>query len=124
MKAVEIIAEMPCAAEVAASTGLVTPDQAREIFKALVKAGFIVAPLEPVNVMFDAYMTALQSPPQTRESMLQNVGKARRRWKAMATVGMKVVFSKQGEVVPAGGAAPPFSAPQTDVLADRRNRRT
>lgn len=97
MRAPEIIEEPPCAAEIAAAAGGITTDTARDIFRALVKAGFIVAPLEPTNSMFDAYIGALQQPAVNYKSVVANVGKARKRWKAMATAGMAVAFSRLKE---------------------------
>ena len=104
---VEIVNDTPCAADVAASTGLVSPEDARQIFRALLDAGFIIAPFEPANAMFEAYMMALNNPPITRKTMLQNVGKARRRWKAMATAGFSIAMSRMKEgLAPVEGLEP------------------
>lgn len=95
MRAPEIIEQPPCAKDVMTETGIVSRDGAHAILVALAKAGFVIAPLEPTNAMFEAYMTALGRPAKTRETIITNIGKARQRWKAMAQMGMKVTFSSR-----------------------------
>lgn len=94
MRAPQIIAEPGCATQIMADTGLISRDDARAVLTALIKAGFIVAPLEPTNSMFEAYMTAMKPHARTRRTIICNIGKARLRWKAMANAGMKVAFSR------------------------------
>ena len=91
----EIIARPPCATELVATTGDVSRDVAREILRALIKAGFAVVPMEPTNSMFEAYMTALKQPPHSHKTVIENIGKARKRWKAMAIAGVAVTFSTE-----------------------------
>ena len=93
----EIIASPPCVTEVMAHAGCISEGHAYKILIGLAKAGFVVAPLEPTNSMFDAYMLALNMPAKTRKTIIANIGKARQRWKAMAKAGMKVAFSKQAK---------------------------
>jgi hypothetical protein len=91
----EIIAQPPSALRVIALSIGIELHEAREIVRALAKAGFIVAPMEPTNSMFGAYMEALNRPATSHETIIRNVGKARLRWKAMAKAGLAVAFSKQ-----------------------------
>ena len=94
----EIIAEPPSALRVIALSIGIELDEARAIVRALAKAGFVVAPMEPTNSMFGAYMEALRMPPKRFETVIRNVGKARLRWKAMAKAGIAVAFSEQALV--------------------------
>lgn len=89
----EIIAQPPSALRVIALSIGVEIEDARQVVRALAKAGFVIAPMEPTNSMFGAYMDALKSPPVRYETVIANVGKARKRWKAMAQAGVAVVFS-------------------------------
>lgn len=90
----EIIAQPPSALRIIALSIGIEIEEARLIVRALAKAGFVVAPLEPTNSMFSAYMDALNSPPTRHETVIRNVGKARKRWKAMAQAGVAVAFSE------------------------------
>ena len=91
----EIIAQPPSALRVIALSIGIEIDEARAIVRALAKAGYIVAPMEPTNAMFAAYVEALGAPSKKYDTVIQNIGKARKRWKAMAHVGMIVAFSKR-----------------------------
>lgn len=90
---VEIIGEPPCASDLLASVTGVDRATAWKGIQALIKAGYTIAPREPVNLMFDAYMHALNMPAVTPLTIINNVGKARKRWKAMADVGQRVALS-------------------------------
>lgn len=70
-----------------------TQHDARAALRALVKAGYVVAPREPTNSMLDAYMHALRSQPSTTRSCILNVAKARKRWLAMGGAGTQVAMS-------------------------------
>ena len=94
----EIIQQPPCATQVMAGTGLVTRDEARMVLKTLAQNGFFVAPLEPTNSMFEAYIGALNAPSKVHKTIIAHIGKARKRWKAMANAGLKVAFSDQALV--------------------------
>jgi hypothetical protein len=65
---------------------------AKRALRALVKAGYIVAPMKPTNAMLDAYLCSYGQPPSTTHSVIIGVGKARIRWEAMATVGLKMAM--------------------------------
>ena len=93
MRAPEILNQPPAAKEVMAAAIGITLDDAHAILVALAKAGFVIAPLEPTNAMFAAYMEALSAKATRRDTIIANIGKARRRWKAMAECGMKIAFS-------------------------------
>lgn len=91
----EVIAAAGCAKDIMTRAVPISRHDAHLLLQALAKAGFVVAPLEPTNAMFDAYMHALNYPASTPKTIIINVGKARRRWKAMALVGMKIAFSER-----------------------------
>lgn len=93
MKAPEIIEQPAHAKSLIVGAGGVTAETAERILVALAKAGYVVAPLEPTNSMLEAYIAALGMPASNYRSVIWNVGKARRRWKAMAAAGMKIAFS-------------------------------
>ena len=93
----EIIAQPHSALRVIALSIGIEIEEARVIVRALAKAGFVVAPMEPTNSMFVAYMEALAMPSKRHETIIQNVGKARKRWKAMAQAGLAVTFSNHAD---------------------------
>lgn len=88
----EIIALPPSALRVIALSVGIEMEAAREIVRALAKAGYVVAPMEPTNSMFAAYLEALNMPPTRHETAIRSIGKARKRWKAMAQAGLAVTF--------------------------------
>lgn len=94
MRAPPIMDDPPNAVELMCRAAPLTDDQARDVLRALVKGGWIIAPLEPANPMFEAYIEALGQPATTHRAVLHNIGKARKRWKAMAMAGMKIAFSR------------------------------
>jgi hypothetical protein len=68
--------------------------RAREVLQGLVNAGFVIAPREPSNPMLDAYMRALGTRPSRHRSVIMNnIGKARKRWQAMALAGTRVALT-------------------------------
>lgn len=90
----QIVCEVSSAVELMMSAVPISPGTARAVLRALAKGGYTVAPIEPTNSMFGAYIGALNNPAITTQTLIANVGKARRRWKAMALAGMKVTFSE------------------------------
>ena len=101
----QIIAMPHSALRVIALSVGIEIDDARRIVKALAKAGFVVAPMEPTNSMFAAYVEALGAPSRRHTTVIQNLGKARKRWRAMATAGLAVVFSNFYDDRPASNSA-------------------
>jgi len=93
----------PVAACVALSSVLgISPAAARGGIQGLLRAGWIVAPREPTNLMLAASVTATKA--STNPLRLVNaVAKARLRWKAMALEGSKAAMSDKeaGRSVPA-----------------------
>lgn len=94
----EIIAQPPCALRVMSEAGGLSDEQSQAIMLALVRAGFAVVPREPTNSMFDAYIAALQKPSRFHKTIIQHIGKARKRWKAMVDVGQQVAFSRRADI--------------------------
>lgn len=91
------------ATTVVARAGGLSADAARDVLKALAKAGYFVAPRDPINSMLDAYLNAYGRVPTTTSSVIVGIGKARKRWKAMGEVGTRMAL-----------AAPPPSSPQEE----------
>lgn len=98
MKGPEILAKPPCAIDVFAKATGIEYGVVRIGLVALAKAGYVIAPLEPTNSMFSAYMTALRPTAKNPDTIIRNIGKARHRWRAMAAAGMKVSFSTKALV--------------------------
>lgn len=98
MRDPEIIAQVPCAIDVFARATGVDHKLVRSGLIALARAGFVVAPREPTNSMFDAYLRALRTLPTNPSTVVRNIGKARLRWKAMAEAGMKIALSTKALV--------------------------
>lgn len=98
----------PCAAEVLADAIGITPAEARLGFIALFRAGYCVAPQEPTNAMLDAYLGAIPPKPERTEKVIAAIGKARRRWRAMALEGNKIAMcdGDRGEMVDAADLKP------------------
>lgn len=90
----EIIAQPSSAIQIVAAALGISRDEAKVAILSLVKAGFVVAPMEPTNSMFAAYIEALGQPTKRHETAIRNIGKARRRWKAMAQAGVAVAVSR------------------------------
>jgi hypothetical protein len=84
---------VPVMAEIAG----VDHDRAHEMLVGLVKAGFVIAPREPSDGMLGAYVAALGKPSKHFSVIIHNLGKARRRWAAMAGVGTRMALSRHGE---------------------------
>lgn len=72
-----------------------TEEGVKRLLRTIIESGYFIVPQEPTNVMFEAYMTALNSPPSNRENVLINLGKARKRFKAMALAGTKIALSNK-----------------------------
>lgn len=79
-------------AVVARETGE-TAERAREILRALVKAGYVIGPREPTNAMLHAYITSYGEIPSNPASTITAIGKARRRWQAMADKATAMTLS-------------------------------
>ena len=62
----------------------ITQSKAREALRDLVKAGYVVGPREPTNAMLLAYITSYGQLPVNPATTITAIGKARRRWQAMA----------------------------------------
>lgn len=82
----------PAIAVMARAAG-VTHEEARNLLIALVRAGYFVAPRQPINAMLDAYLNSYGTPPSTTHSAITGIGKARKRWAAMGTAGTKMALS-------------------------------
>lgn len=82
----------PALAVVSDALGLKTTD-ARRLLKKLAKAGWVVVPREPTNAMLFAYISAYGRPPTKASTVIHGIGKARKRWKAMAGAGMRLAMS-------------------------------
>lgn len=67
--------------------------QAREALRALVKAGYVIGPREPTNAMLLAYITSYGQVPVNPATTITAVGKARRRWQAMADKATAMALS-------------------------------
>lgn len=72
-----------------------TFDQAIAGLRALSKEGYAIAPRIPTNSMLAAYCYAYGSPPQRVEGVMVQLGKARKRWRAMAAAGTRVALSRR-----------------------------
>ena len=70
-----------------------TDAQVYRLLKAVAKAGFVIAPREPANSMIGAYITAVGPMSKHPATVMRHVSKCRKRWKAMALAGTKVVFA-------------------------------
>jgi hypothetical protein len=68
--------------------------RAHEMLAQLVKAGFAIAPREPSDGMLGAYIAALGQPSRHYHVIIHNIGKARRRWAAMAAAGTKLALTR------------------------------
>src|SRR5690349_204670 len=66
---------------------------AREALQALVEAGYVVAPRLPTNAMLNAYLEAYGTEPTRVQSCIIGIGKARKRWAAMADKGTQMALS-------------------------------
>lgn len=75
----------------------ITAAQATDGLIALLRAGFYIGPIEPTNSMLEAYLSAMKPAPKRTLSILNAIGKARRRWKAMAEAGNRVAMSRFSE---------------------------
>ena len=82
-----------CASDVVARTIDITPRQARKALVALVRAGYVIAPREPSNAMLDAYIRSYGAVSMRPSGIITGIGKARKRWSAMATQGVKIALS-------------------------------
>jgi len=85
-------APKPAAGVVADVLGI-SQEQAVSVLRALVRAGYVVAPRVPTDPMLSAYMACLNSPPSNHRTVLTNITKARKRWAAMGLAGTKVALS-------------------------------
>lgn len=70
-------------------------NQAKKLLEVLAEKGYGLAPLEPTNHMLIAYLESYGDVPITIRSMIVGIGKARKRWKAMMAVGMRVSFTRK-----------------------------
>jgi hypothetical protein len=68
---------------------------ARDALRALLSAGFVIAPRVPTNNMVAAYIDAYGTKPKTSHSMIRAIMKAKLRWSAMATEGCKIAASRK-----------------------------
>jgi hypothetical protein len=68
---------------------------ALDALRALISAGYVVAPREPTDGMLAAYIEALGQPTRNHETCIRNIGKARKRWQAMACAGTCVALSRK-----------------------------
>jgi hypothetical protein len=62
---------------------------------ALVRAGYVIAPRLPTNAMLSAYLRAYGTPATTIRSCIIGIGKARKRWAAMAAKGTQMALSRR-----------------------------
>ncbi len=76
-----------------AETLNISVQDARKALQALAKAGYYVAPQEPTNAMLEAYMRSFGHLPKNPQTYLNNVSKARKRWRAMGAKGMALALS-------------------------------
>jgi hypothetical protein len=90
---VPVLDEPESAPKVLAEALGITPRQAREGLRALVKAGYVIGPREPTNAMLLAYITSYGQVPVNPATTITAVGKARRRWQAMAEQATAVALS-------------------------------
>jgi hypothetical protein len=86
----------------------IEPEDALEILRALVGAGFVVAPRVPTDAMLVAYFDAYGERAYTPNGIVRGIGKARKRWDAMGRAGTAVALSRrhapaQGGVTRMGG---------------------
>lgn len=93
----EIISQLPSPLKVIAESIGISSGEARTVILALIRSGFVLAPLEPTNSMFSAYIEALQNPTRRHQTAIRNIAKARKRWKAMAQAGLAVALSRKRE---------------------------
>ncbi len=72
-----------------------TTEAALETLRALVRGGWVIAPREPSNAMLEAYMASYGQKPTQTSSTITALGKARRRWLAMASTGTAMALSRR-----------------------------
>jgi hypothetical protein len=90
---VAVLDEPEAAASVLARNLGITPARAREALRSLVAAGYVIGPREPTNAMLLAYITSYGEVPVNPSSVITAVGKARRRWRAMADKATAMALS-------------------------------
>lgn len=72
----------------------IAPEAARDALKAIITAGWVIAPREPSNAMLVAYMAAYGQTATTLETIVRNVGKAKKRWQAMGESGTGMALTR------------------------------
>lgn len=92
---VDLFDTSPSAAQVLADHLKIDHDVALEALRALVKAGWYLGPREPTNAMLVAYLEAVGRPPVKRDTILNALAKARKRWKAMALAATRAALSRR-----------------------------
>lgn len=92
--AVQLFDKIVPAIEVLAKELEISPERAKDGLIALIKAGWVIGPLEPSNAMFVAYAEAVVgTPPRRLHTVASSFGKARKRWKAMGLVGTNIALT-------------------------------
>lgn len=69
--------------------------EALTILRAIVDCGFVIAPREPTDAMLVAYFDAYGARPQSPNSVIRGIGKARLRWREMGRAGTAVALSRR-----------------------------
>lgn len=77
---------------VSEASGLDT-QKSREVIRALIDAGYFVAPRVPTNAMLLAYIESYGQLPKNPKTIITAVGKAKRRWQAMGSMGTAMAMS-------------------------------
>ena len=114
---VPVLDEPEAASAVLARALGVTPSRARDGLRALVAAGYVIGPREPTNAMLLAYITSYGEVPVNPASTITAVGKARRRWRAMADKATAMALSTKRIA-----DAPPLAGTHADDKDGRDGR--
>lgn len=97
-----VLDKVPTAVEILVDQVGMTKEEARAVLGAVVRGGYVIAPREPTNVMFLAYMDSYGQRARTPQTVITNMGKARCRWKAMGEAGTKTALSYHSPSVKPG----------------------
>lgn len=89
----QVFDELKPAVEILSNHLGITKKEAQEALITLVKEGYFLGPREPTNSMLAAYIRSYGEIPRNPETVITAVGKAKRRWKAMAAEGTAMALS-------------------------------
>lgn len=89
----QIFSRPPSAITVLGEALGISREEARLALQKVVASGYYIAPREPSNSMFHAYLTSYGMTAKTRGSIIVGIAKARKRWHAMGSAGTRLALS-------------------------------